>query len=84
VLGAVGVFVIENKLVAAAAFALSGAVLTFFGFMHGESVGLAVTPTVAIAYAMVATFLFGLSRAPAASSATVTLQEKAVAAMTAK
>jgi adenine/guanine/hypoxanthine permease len=43
--GAIGVFVIEKKLVEASAFALSGAVLTFFGFMHGESVGLAVTPT---------------------------------------
>src|SRR5439155_21874102 len=48
VLGAIGVFVIEKKFVEASAFALSGAVLTFFGFMHGESVGLAVTPTVAI------------------------------------
>jgi hypothetical protein len=46
--GAIGVFVI--KFVEASAFALSAALLTFFGFMHGESVGLAVTPTVAIAY----------------------------------
>ena len=62
VLGAIGVFVIEKKFMEAAAFALAGAVLTFFGFMHGEAVGLAVTPTVAIAYAIVAAFLFGLSR----------------------
>ena len=54
ILGAVGVFVIEKKFAEASAFALSGAVLTFFGFMHGESVGFAVTPTVAIAYAIVA------------------------------
>src|SRR5205809_4957584 len=65
VLGAIGVFVIERKFVEASAFALSGAVLTFFGFMHGESVGLAVTPTVAIAYTIVAAFLFGLSRSAA-------------------
>src|SRR5436853_3373069 len=58
VLGAIGVFVIEKKFAEASAFALSGAVLTFFGFLHGEPVGLAVTPTVAIAYAMVAAFLF--------------------------
>src|SRR3981189_2126479 len=64
ILGAVGVFVIEKKFAEAAAFALSGAVLTFFGFMHGESVGLAVTPTVAIAYAIVAVFLFGLVPSP--------------------
>src|SRR5215212_6012077 len=34
ILGAVGVFVIEKKFAEASAFALSGAVLTFFGFMH--------------------------------------------------
>jgi len=69
VLGAIGVFVIEKKFAEASAFALSGAVLTFFGFMHGESVGLAVTPTVAIAYVIMAVFLFALSRSPAISSA---------------
>ena len=47
------------------AFAAAGAVLTFFGFMHGEAVGFAVTPSVALAYAMVAAFLFALSRSPA-------------------
>ena len=41
--------------------------LTFFGFMHGEAVGIAVTPIVAIAYVIVAIFLFGLSRAPASA-----------------
>jgi AGZA family xanthine/uracil permease-like MFS transporter len=64
VLGAVGIFIIDRKFVAAAAFALAGAILTFFGFMHGESVGIAVTPSVAIAYAAAAAFLFGLSRYP--------------------
>ncbi len=32
--------------------------------MHGEQIGIAVTPTVAIAYLIVAVFLFGLSRSP--------------------
>jgi adenine/guanine/hypoxanthine permease len=62
VLGAIGVFVIEKKFVEASVFALSGAVLTFFGFMHDESAGLAATPAVAIAYTIIAVFLFGLSR----------------------
>jgi AGZA family xanthine/uracil permease-like MFS transporter len=53
-------------------------VLTFFGFMHGESVGFAVTPTVAIAYAIVAVFLFGLSRSPA--TAEESAEQTAVAA----
>jgi adenine/guanine/hypoxanthine permease len=39
-------------------------VLTFFGFMHGEAIGLAVTPAVAIAYLIVAVFIYGLSRYP--------------------
>src|SRR6202163_1534131 len=58
VLGAVGVFVIERDFVKASAFALSGAVLTYFGFMHGEAVGtgggLGVTPGVTLAYAVMA------------------------------
>jgi AGZA family xanthine/uracil permease-like MFS transporter len=66
VLGAIGVFVIERDFAKAAAFALSGAALTYFGFMHGEAVGvgggLGVTPAVALAYAVVAAGLFGLSK----------------------
>ena len=54
--------------------------LTFFGFMHGESVGLAVTPTVALAYTIVAVFLFGLSQSAAILSAVEPSNEKAVAA----
>ena len=67
VLAAIGVFVIEKRFMEASAFAFAGAVLTFFGFMHGESVGIAVTPTVAVAYVIVAVFFFGLSRAPASA-----------------
>jgi AGZA family xanthine/uracil permease-like MFS transporter len=67
-LGAIATFIIDKKFLEASAFALAGAVLTFFGFMHGESVGLAVTPSVALAYALMAAFLFWLSRAPAAAA----------------
>ena len=74
VLGAIAVFVIERKFSNAAGFALAGAVLTYFGFMHGEAVGigsygLGVTPSVALAYAIVAGFLYALSRAPEMASA---------------
>jgi adenine/guanine/hypoxanthine permease len=64
-LGAIAVFVVEKKFVEAAAFSAAGAALTFFGFMHGETVGIAVTPSVALAYALVAAFLYALSRVPA-------------------
>ncbi|MBW8856510.1 MAG: regulator, partial [Bradyrhizobium sp.] len=43
-----------------------GAVLTYFGFMHGEAVGIGggfgVTPAVAFAYAAMAAGLFAVSR----------------------
>jgi AGZA family xanthine/uracil permease-like MFS transporter len=71
VLGAIGVFVIERDFVKASAFALSGAVLTYFGFMHGEAVGtgggLGVTPGVALAYALVAAIFFALAKLGTAS-----------------
>jgi AGZA family xanthine/uracil permease-like MFS transporter len=69
VLGAIGVFVIERDFVKAAGFALAGSVMTFFGFMHGEAVGigggLGVTPSVALAYVVVAALLYGLARSEA-------------------
>ena len=75
VLGAIGVFVIERDFVKASAFSLAGAVLTYFGFMHGEAVGigsgLGVTPPVALAYAVVAAMLYGLAKSeslPASST----------------
>jgi AGZA family xanthine/uracil permease-like MFS transporter len=62
ILGAIGVFIIERDFVKASAFSLAGAVLTYFGFMHGEAVGvgggLGVTPSVALAYAVVAAGFF--------------------------
>jgi adenine/guanine/hypoxanthine permease len=84
VLGAVGVFVIERKLAEAAAFAAAGAVLTYFGFMHGEAVGVGggagVTPSVALAYAVVAALLFAFSRMPSAQPAAMPPDVAAVAA----
>jgi AGZA family xanthine/uracil permease-like MFS transporter len=72
VLGAIGVFIIERKFVEASAFAAAGAVLTYFGFMHGEAVGigggLGVTPAVALSYAVVAGFLYGCGRVSEAAA----------------
>jgi adenine/guanine/hypoxanthine permease len=66
VLGAIGVFVIERDFMKASAFAFAGAVLTYFGFMHGEAVGfgggLGVTPGVALAYAVVAAGLLAAEK----------------------
>jgi AGZA family xanthine/uracil permease-like MFS transporter len=72
VLGAIGVFVIERDFVKASAFAFSGAVLTYFGFMHGEAVGIGggmgVTPGVALAYAVVAAGFFAVGKFSASTS----------------
>jgi adenine/guanine/hypoxanthine permease len=66
ILGAIGVFIIERDFVKASAFSLAGAVLTYFGFMHGEAVGvgggLGVTPGVALAYAVVAAGFFAVGK----------------------
>jgi len=66
ILGAIGVFIIERDFVKASAFSLAGAVLTYFGFMHGEAVGvgggLGVTPAVALAYAVVAAGFFAVGK----------------------
>jgi AGZA family xanthine/uracil permease-like MFS transporter len=59
--------------VPAAAFALAGAVLTFFGFMHGEAVGIGVTPGVALAYVIVAGFLFACSKLAVTETETASL-----------
>jgi AGZA family xanthine/uracil permease-like MFS transporter len=82
VLAAVGANVIDKKFVNAAAFALAGAVLTFFGFMHGQAVGIAVSPTVAAAYAIVAVFLFALSHYPALAPALTGASDEVMAAAT--
>jgi len=58
ILGSICVFIIEAQHMKAAAFALAGAILTFFGLMHAESIGVMKTPGVAAAYLVVAVFLF--------------------------
>ena len=62
ILAAITVFIIEREFEKGAAFALAGAVLTFFGFMHGQSLGINVTPSVALAYLMVSGFLMVCAR----------------------
>jgi AGZA family xanthine/uracil permease-like MFS transporter len=64
ILGAIGVFVIDRKLMKASITSLIGAALTFFGFMHGEAIGIAPPPVLAVAaaYLGVAAFLFGCAK----------------------
>ena len=82
VFGAIAAFIINKDFLAAAAFAAVGAFLTFFGFMHGESVGIAVSPSVALAYGTVAIFFFALARQ--AQGLGVGVQERSLAAVPAE
>jgi AGZA family xanthine/uracil permease-like MFS transporter len=62
IFGAITAFIIEGKSKVAGNFALVGAVLTYFGLIHGPSVGvgngLGVTPLVTLAYLLVAGVLY--------------------------
>jgi AGZA family xanthine/uracil permease-like MFS transporter len=62
ILGAIGVFVIDRKFRQAAGFAAAGAVLTFFGFMHGERIGFGQSPIVALSYGVIAGMFLAASK----------------------
>jgi AGZA family xanthine/uracil permease-like MFS transporter len=59
ILGAIAVCIIDRNFRKAAGFALAGAVMTFFGFMHGERIGIGQTPAVALSYLVVSGILVG-------------------------
>jgi adenine/guanine/hypoxanthine permease len=67
VLGAMTTYIIDRQFLKAAGFAGAGAVLTFFGLMHGQSIGIAQTPVVAFSYLVVGGFLFGCAKFATAS-----------------
>ena len=52
VLGALAAFIIDRRFKSAAMWAFAGALLSFFGFIHGETLGWAQQPLVALGYAL--------------------------------
>jgi len=62
ILGATAVCIIDRQFMKAAGFALAGAILTFFGLMHGEHIGIAQTPLVAISYLVISGILLGCAK----------------------
>ena len=62
ILGAIAVFIIERQFMKASGFALAGAIMTFFGFMHGERIGVFQTPTVAFSYLIIAAIFAGCAK----------------------
>ena len=63
VLAATAVCIIDRQMARGACFALAGAVLSFFGLIHGEAIGVFRAPTVALGYLLVAGFLLLCARA---------------------
>jgi AGZA family xanthine/uracil permease-like MFS transporter len=62
VLGAITAFIIDRKFKNAAGFAMAGAVLTFFGFMHGERIGVGQSPIMALSYLVVSVILVACAK----------------------
>lgn len=62
ILGAIAVCIIDRNFAKSAGFALAGAVLTFFGFMHGERIGVAQTLDVATGYLIMAGVMMGCAK----------------------
>jgi AGZA family xanthine/uracil permease-like MFS transporter len=74
ILGAIAVCIIDKNMKKAAGFAIAGAALTFFGFMHAEKIGVAQSPLVAAGYLATAALLGGcakFSSVPNPATATV-------------
>ena len=61
-LGAITVFIIDREFMKAAAFAGAGAVFTFFGFIHGEAIGFAQTPSMVVSYLGIAVILLACAK----------------------
>ena len=68
ILGAITSLMIDRSFTKAAGFAFAGAILTFFGFMHSEAIGIGKTPMVAISYVLVAGVLLGCAKFATATS----------------
>jgi AGZA family xanthine/uracil permease-like MFS transporter len=76
ILPAIAVFIIDRSFVKAGAFAVTGAILTFFGLMHGEKIGVGESPAMAVTYLLVAGVLFGCAKFAAKSPAPVDHDEE--------
>ncbi|RYD37146.1 MAG: regulator [Verrucomicrobiaceae bacterium] len=62
VLTAIAVHVIDRSFMKAALFSVAGGVMTFFGLMHGERIGVAMSPVMAVSYLAVAAVLIGAAK----------------------
>jgi AGZA family xanthine/uracil permease-like MFS transporter len=68
ILASIAALVIDREFKRAGYFAAAGALLTFFGFMHGEAIGVAESPVVAVSYLIVAAGLVSYAKTAATSA----------------
>lgn len=61
ILGAIAVFIIDRRFDRAAVYAVAGAILSFFGFIHGTSLAVGASTGVAIGYLFVAAICVALA-----------------------
>ncbi len=62
ILTAIACKIIDRSFTQASLFAMAGGVMTFFGLMHGERIGLNMSPVVAVSYVMVAGVFFACAK----------------------
>jgi AGZA family xanthine/uracil permease-like MFS transporter len=55
------VFLIDHKPTMAAIYAVGGAILAFFGFIHGPALGVAVSPGIALGYLLMGGLCYGFN-----------------------
>ena len=60
--GGIVVMLIDRNQKGAAIFCVIGAILAFFGFIHGPAVGIAVSPMIAFSYLVMAVICMGFSK----------------------
>ncbi len=79
ILGATAVCIIDRQMMKAAGFTLAGAILTFFGLMHGSQVGIAQSPLVSSSYLLVSLLLVACAKFAVPAQSDVSEQEGEIA-----
>jgi adenine/guanine/hypoxanthine permease len=82
ILGATAVCIIDRKMVKAAGFTLAGAIMTFFGLMHGSGIGVNKSPLVTAGYLLVSLLLVACAKLAAPTPADFSEHEHETAAAT--
>jgi AGZA family xanthine/uracil permease-like MFS transporter len=61
ILGAIAIFLIDHRFKAAAVYCAIGAVLSFFGFIHSDTIAVAASIPIAVGYLLLGAMCFGYS-----------------------